>query len=88
MVICPEAIKAQNSMAAEHCFAPTRFNLGIMYAEGEGVPLDYVLAHMWLSLANSQGSENPTSAFVYVARKMTQAQLAEAQKLAREWKPK
>jgi len=28
-----------------------------MYANGEGVPEDYVKAHMWWSLAKAQGSE-------------------------------
>ena len=57
----------------------------------KGVPQDYVKAHMWFNLA-SVGAP-ATSRFDYVgyrdelAKKMTPAQIAEAQKLARDWKP-
>ena len=58
------------------------------YLEGWGVPQDYVLAHMWGNLAAAQG--NPIGKFIRdeVAKKMTPAQVAESQKLAREWKLK
>jgi TPR repeat protein len=51
----------------------------------QGVPQDYVIAHMWLSLAAAGG--NFTAERDFIAAKMTPAQVAEAQKLAREWKP-
>jgi TPR repeat protein len=63
--------------------------LGILYKRGEGVPQDYVQAHMWFNLAASH--ENMSGAVELrdeIASKMTPAQIAEAQKLAREWKPK
>ena len=56
-----------------------------------GVPQDLVQSHMWYSLVASQGSRNATDATKsrdYLADMMTPEQLAEAQKLAREWKPK
>ena len=66
-----------------------------MYFTGRGVLQDYVEAHMWLNLAASRFSpaeiRNRDQAIRdrdYVAAKMTPAQIAEAQKLAREWKPK
>jgi TPR repeat protein len=37
-------------LAAEHGLAGAQFNLGMMYVEGQGVPQDYVQAHMWLDL--------------------------------------
>jgi TPR repeat protein len=63
--------------------------LGLLYEWGEGVPQDYVQAYMWLNLAASH--ERMADAVEHrdkVASKMTPAQIAEAQKLAREWKPK
>jgi hypothetical protein len=30
-----------------------QYNLGVMYGTGEGVPQDYVQAHMWFNLAAS-----------------------------------
>jgi hypothetical protein len=43
---------------------------------------------MWLSLVAARGDQDAISNRNRVARKMTMAQIAEAQKLAREWKPK
>ena len=81
--------------AAEQGDAHAQYNLGAMYVHGEGVAQDYVQAHMWLNLAASRlaasEKENRDLAIKHrniVAAKMTPAQIAEAQKLAREWKPK
>jgi TPR repeat protein len=73
--------------AAEQGDADGQVNLGILYGMGQGVAQDYVNAHMWFSLAASGGDKNGVKARDMVAAKMTPAQLAEAQKLAREWKP-
>jgi TPR repeat protein len=67
-------------------------NLGFMYRDGVGVQKDYVQAHMWFNLAAAAsdfGKENFAAEYRdEVATKMTPAQIAEAQKLAREWEPK
>ena len=68
--------------------ARAQASLGIMYTIGSGVPQDYVLAHMWSNLAASQGNEGATSLRELVVSKMTPEQIAKAEKLAREWKPK
>jgi len=82
-------------LAAEQGNPTAQSNLGSMYYSGQGVPQDYVQAYMWVDLA---ASRFPPSAIEdrdqaahnrdIVASKMTPEQLAEAQKLAREWKPK
>jgi uncharacterized protein len=63
-------------------------NLGVKYARGQGVPQDYVTAYMWFDLSAAQGDQVAVSDRDAAARRMTPAQIAEAQKLAREWKPK
>ncbi len=75
-------------MAAEQDLAEAQLNLGAMVAKGQGVPQDYVQAHMWFNLAGAQGRDQATEARDIVAKYMTPAQIAEAQKLAREWKRK
>ena len=82
-------------LAAWQGHADAQNNLGGMLSRGEGIPEDYVQAHMWFNLAASRFSaseaENRDQAVQVrdtVASKMTPAQLAEAQKLARAWKPK
>jgi uncharacterized protein len=57
-----------------------------MYAKGQGVPQDYVSAHMWYSLAAAEGLTDAAKERDTVAAQMTPAQIAEAQRLAREWK--
>ena len=64
-----------------------QFALGRMYGKGEGVPRDYVEAYMWLSLAAAQGNANAREALDFTETRLTPAQSAEAQKMAREWKP-
>ena len=73
---------------ADQGFADAQYNLGIMYANGRGIPQDYVQAHMWLNLAAVNGDADAINNHDFVAAKMTPAQIAEAQKMAREWKPK
>jgi TPR repeat protein len=74
--------------AADQGFAGAEYNLGSMYGSGKGVPQDYVMAHMWLNLAVAGGSQEALQDREVVERRMTPAQIAEAQRLAREWKPK
>jgi uncharacterized protein len=74
--------------AAEQGFAAAQTHLGVMYEEGRGVPQDYVEAHKWWNLAAAQGNADAVKNRDIVAKRMTPAQIAEAQKLAREWKPK
>ena len=62
--------------------------LGLMYAQGQGVPQDFIQAHMWYNLAGANGEWKAAEARDSLAKRMTPAQIAEAQKLAREWKPK
>ncbi len=59
-----------------------------MYMNGTGVTQDYVQAHMWFNLAAVKGDETATKNRDIVAKKMTPAQIAAAQRLAREWKPR
>jgi TPR repeat protein len=71
---------------AEQGNANAQYNLGVFYDNGLGVPQDRVRAYMWLNLAAMQGRESAATVRDLTARLMTPAQIAEAQKLAREWK--
>ncbi len=79
--------------AAKQGYAEAQYILGRMYGEGLGVPQDYAHAHMWWNLAASryppgEDRDKAVKNRDIVAEKMTPAQIAEAQKLAREWMPK
>jgi TPR repeat protein len=62
-------------------------NLGVMYSKGLGVARDPVLALMWWSLAVQNGYVNASKFRDQIAPLLTPEQIAEAQRLAREWKP-
>jgi uncharacterized protein len=62
--------------------------LGYMYEHGVGVPVDLVKASLWYDLAAAQGGKNDAEKRDQIARKLTPDEIAEARKLAREWKPK
>jgi len=73
--------------AADQGYAPAQCSLGIMYAIGHGVPQDYIRAHMWLNLAAAHGIQDANTVRDLIVGHMSSDQLAEAQRLAREWKP-
>ncbi len=83
--------------AADQGLAVAQFALGALYARGEGGPEDLVRSHMWLSLAAHHtarivGAEKLLRDAELlrgdVAQRMSPEQMLEAEKLAREWKPK
>ena len=65
-----------------------------MYVQGQGVPKEYVQAHMWFNLAAARFSGGVghlnivAAARDNLAEEMTPAQIAEPQRLARDWQPK
>lgn len=67
------------------------FYLGRAYVTGEGVPVDYVEAYMWFNLAsaianNESDRTSSGDARNRLSSMMTKEQIAEAQRLSREWK--
>ena len=82
-----EAVK-WSKIAAEQGLAEAQYNLGLMYYHGEGIPQDYVLAYMWWNLSGSQGQKSARENRDILEEEMTQQQVAKAQRLARNWKPK
>jgi len=75
-------------LAADQGEAAAQYNLGYMYYLGQGVPRNYVRAYMWASLAAAQGDVDAAKGLETLEKEMTPAEIAEAQRLAREWKVK
>lgn len=61
------------------------FQLGVLYSTGRTVPLDYVAAHKWFNLAALRGSAEAARHRKELAGEMTSAEIAAAQREAREW---
>ena len=74
--------------AAEQRDANGQASLGEMYRDVRGVPQDDVQALMWFNLGAANGAKHGAALRDALAKQMTPGQLAEAQTLAREWKPK
>ena len=80
-------------LAAEQGLAEAQNNLGVLYEDGESDTRDNVKALMWYSLAAARfppGEDRDLAASNRdrIEQRMTPAQVAEAQRFAREWKPK
>ena len=78
--------------AAERGDAAAQYNLGVAYDAGQGVPRDAVQAYKWYDVAAmrfpASAADNRAQAIKsrdQIAAKMTPPQVAEAQKLAKEW---
>ena len=61
--------------------------LGRLYAQGLGVPQNYVQAHMWFSLAASRFEAEAVKERDALAARMAPERVAKAQDLAAAWQP-
>ncbi|MDB4665165.1 sel1 repeat family protein, partial [Verrucomicrobia bacterium] len=71
--------------AAEQGCAPAQWSLGVAFQDGNGVMKDYVSAHAWYNLASANGEELGSKYRESVSEKMSSDQVAQAQRLAKEW---
>ena len=71
--------------AAEKGDAFAQLQLGLRYARGDGVAQSYVQAHKWVNLAAAAGDAEAAKSRDVFAKLMTADEVAEAQRLAREW---
>jgi S1-C subfamily serine protease len=74
--------------AAEQNNARAQNNLATCYYNGDGVAKDYVQAYKWTLLAAGQGDEDAKKAVSLSEAGMSREQIAEGQKLARDFKPR
>ncbi len=62
-----------------------RFDLGVAFSCGTGVPVNLVEAHKWFNLAALVGSEEAQHCRAEIAEEMTAREIAQAQRMARDW---
>src|SRR6476619_5000814 len=62
--------------------------LGLMYSQGRGVLQDFIQAHFCYKRYGDHREGRSAEARDALAKQMTPAQIAEAQRLAREWRPR
>ena len=63
-------------------------NLGACLWNGDGIPVDFVEAYKWCNLASAQGFDAAKKALFTFVQSMTTEQIAEAQRLSREFIPR
>lgn len=86
----PEGVKWIRK-SAEEGYGPGQNALGVCYLKGIGVSKDHVQAYKWLNLATAASDDRADDARINLAsaeRYLTPEQVAEAQQLAREFKPR
>ena len=77
----------------------SQFSLSLLYYRGKGVPRNLVKAYMWIKLAEENirpiGEPNKRGGLTHLmkmrrefGRRMTPAEVAEAEEMAAKWKPK
>lgn len=72
-------------LAAQTGAPDALFELGMLYATGRVVDANLVVAHKWFNLAAARGNASALTYRLELAQEMSTDQVAEAQKLAREW---
>jgi TPR repeat protein len=73
-----------HSLAARQGVAEAQYSVGRMYGLGYGVLQDDTKAHMWFNIAAISGDKASAKGRDIAASKMTQQQVEQAQRMARE----
>jgi TPR repeat protein len=76
---------AQYESDAKQGRAEALYNLGLAYSTGQGVSVDFIAAHKWFNLAAMRGVDEAKRWRAQISSEMSHLQIAEAQRLAREW---
>lgn len=72
-------------LSAEQGYGPAQYELGMIYRSGYGLPAEPVQSYVWLNLAAAAGVSEAKMARDEVMRGLSAKQLAQAQKISREW---
>jgi TPR repeat protein len=70
-------------LAADQGTAFAQNNLGFTFANGRGVPQNYVPAHVWYNISGANGYEDAVIFRDNLVTRMTREQVADAQERAR-----
>jgi TPR repeat protein len=74
--------------AAERGSSAGAYQLGLKHYHGRGVPKDIAVAYMWFNIGAARNDERAAGARDLVEARLTKDQIAEAQRLTRDWMAK
>ncbi|WP_235001439.1 tetratricopeptide repeat protein [Nitrosovibrio sp. Nv4] len=72
-------------LSAEQGYGLAQYELGLIYRTGYGLAVDQVQSYVWLNLAAAAGVQEAVTVRDEVMRSLSTKQLAQAQKISREW---
>jgi hypothetical protein len=75
-------------VAASWGYKPAQYNLSVMYARGQGIPVNMPRAMAWIALAAERGDSHYVSARDAINVKLNSEQVVEANRILDELKPK
>ena len=75
-------------VAASWAYKPAEYNLAVMYARGQGVPVDLPRALAWMTLAAERGTKQYVAARELINAKLSSPQFAQADTIYGELYPK
>jgi TPR repeat protein len=61
------------------------YQLGVLYSAGGEIATDYITAHKWFNIAAARGNQEAARLRREIAIEMSDAQIASAQRAARDW---
>jgi len=85
MAIAEQGIEPHGAELGAHADGETLFKAGLAYSTGTGVEVDLIAAHKWFNLAALKGHDDARDLRAEMADQMSDAEIREAQKAAREW---
>jgi hypothetical protein len=74
-------------VSASWAYKPAEYNLGVMYARGDGVPVDLPRALAWMALASERDEKHYVDAREAIYAEMNRGQFDQANVVWRELKP-
>ena len=74
-------------VSASWAYKPAEYNLGVIYARGQGVPVDLSRALAWMALASERNEKHYVDAREAVYAEMSKQQFEQANVIWRELKP-
>jgi|GEM_PF-783443 len=74
-------------VAASWAYKPAEYNLAVMYARGQGVPVDLPRAMAWMTLAAERGEKQYVNARELINAQLSAAQFAQADAIWGQLKP-
>ena len=75
-------------VAASWAYKPAEFNLGVMYARGQGIPVDLPRAMAWMTLAAERNDPSYVKARELVRSNLDAGQLAESETILQQLTPR